>query len=53
MICWLLCGPSEKREKGIEIEMPCWRIKFELSKRKKASRKARSISPISKSHPKL
>jgi hypothetical protein len=49
----LLCGPSEKRENGIEIEMPCCRMKFELSNRKKARRKARSTNPISKSHPKL
>src|ERR1051325_5349129 len=48
MICWLLCGPRVKRENGIEIEMPCCRMKFELSNRKKASRKARSPTPLAK-----
>src|ERR1051325_8839347 len=53
MICRLVCGPSVKREKGIETEMPCCRMKFELSNRKKTSRKATSINPINTSHPKL
>src|SRR6266571_4106840 len=53
MICRLAWGPSVKREKGIEIEMPCCRIKFELNNRKKTSRNARSTSDTSTSQPKL
>src|SRR5436190_17818499 len=53
MICWLVCGPSVKRENGIEIEMPCCKMKFELSKRKKTSRNATSTSATKIIHPKL
>src|SRR6266436_6205461 len=53
MICRLAWGPSVKREKGIEIEMPCCRIKFELNNRKKTSRNARSTNDTSTSQPKL
>src|SRR5213592_4597569 len=53
IICWLVCGPSVKRENGIETEIPGCKIRFELSNRKKTSRKATSISPKSTSQPKL
>src|SRR6266699_1642954 len=53
MICWLICGPSVKSENGIETEMPGCKIKFELSNRKKTSRKTTSTSPRKTSHPKL
>ena len=53
MIWWVVCGPSVKRENGIEIEMPCCKMKFELSKRKKTSRKVMSTSATRTTHPKL
>src|SRR5438128_12590130 len=53
MICWLVCGPSVKRENGIETEIPVCKIKFELSNRKKTSRKTTSIIAKSTSQPKL
>src|SRR5947199_8322109 len=53
MICWLVCGPSAKRENGIEIEMPGCKIKFELSNRKKIRRKATSTNARRTSQPKL
>src|SRR5678815_2342266 len=53
MICWLICGPSAKRENGIETEMPGCKIKFELSNRKKIRRKATSTNPRRTSQPKL
>src|SRR6266446_5166725 len=53
MICWLVCGPSVKREKGIETEIPGCKIKFELSRRKKIRRKATSTSAKRTSQPKL
>src|SRR6266496_5184591 len=53
MICWLVCGPSVKRENGIETEMPCCKIKFELSRRKKTRRKVTSTTARKTSQPKL
>src|SRR5437773_5056591 len=53
MIWRLACGPSVKRENGIEIEMPCCRMKFELSIRKKTSKKATSTSATRTTQPKL
>src|SRR5438046_7490269 len=53
IICWLVCGPSVKRENGIETEMPGCKIKFELSNRKKIRRKATSTSAKRTSQPKL
>src|SRR5438046_5265493 len=53
MICWLVCGPSVKRENGIETEIPGCKMKFELSNRKKTRRKTRSTSAKRTSQPKL
>src|ERR1700682_3980852 len=53
MICWLVCGPSAKRENGSETEMPGCKIKFELSRKKKSSRKTTSTSESTINHPKL
>src|ERR1700720_2376417 len=53
MICWLVCGPSAKRENGSETEMPGCKIKFELSRKKKSSRKTTSTSERTINHPKL
>src|SRR5437763_9141703 len=48
-----LSGPRAKREKGMETETPCCSIKFELSKRKKMSRKAMFTSATSTTQPKF
>src|SRR5437762_6386757 len=53
IICWLVCGPSVKRENGAETEMPGCKIKFELSNRKKIRRKTTFISAKRTSQPKL
>src|SRR2546430_16383413 len=49
----LVCGPSVKRENGIETEIPGCKIKFELSNRKKTRRKTTSTSANRTSQPKL
>src|ERR1700682_172307 len=53
MICWFNCGPSVKREKGSETEMPGCKMKLELSSKNKSNRKATSTSGTTTSHPKL
>src|SRR5215217_8791525 len=52
-ICRLLSGPSANREKGIETETPCCSMKFELSNKKKTSRKATFTSATRTTHAKF
>src|SRR5215470_3259923 len=52
-ICWLICGPSVKRENGIETEIPGCKMKFELSNKNKIIRKATSTSASRTSQAKL